>query len=111
MQGWRWAYILPAIPGFFIGLLILLTVREPERGKVSKPQNIAEDDKDGNENVDDDDEPLLIEERPRRSISLSKLKEILKPFMSPSLILLCIAGSIRNAGKYTCIFKLTFCNL
>lgn len=28
-----------------------------------------------------------------------KLATILKPFLSPSLIMLCIAGSIRNAGK------------
>ncbi|MCL4672128.1 MAG: MFS transporter [Sphingomonadaceae bacterium] len=31
--GWRWAFILMALPGFVIGGFLYLTVREPERGR------------------------------------------------------------------------------
>ena len=31
--GWRWAFVLMAIPGVFIGALLYLTVREPVRGR------------------------------------------------------------------------------
>lgn len=32
-QGWRWVFIIAGIPGIFLGFLIMLTVREPERTK------------------------------------------------------------------------------
>jgi MFS family permease len=39
--GWRWAFIIMGIPGIFIALLVLLTLREPPRGVVEG--NVAEE--------------------------------------------------------------------
>lgn len=33
-MGWRWAFIIMGIPGIFIALLVVLTLREPSRGAV-----------------------------------------------------------------------------
>jgi len=31
--GWRWAFVLMGLPGILLGLILYLTVREPERGR------------------------------------------------------------------------------
>ncbi|CAH1272339.1 SPNS2 [Branchiostoma lanceolatum] len=77
-QGWRWAYFISGIPGFLVGLLILLTVKEPERRETVK-------EKEGNSY---DLSPLR------------KLRTILRTFLNPSLMMLIIAGSVRNAAGY-----------
>ncbi|CAH1272329.1 SPNS2 [Branchiostoma lanceolatum] len=77
-QGWRWAYFISGIPGFPMALLILLTVKEPDRRKIVK-------EKDG------------------KSYDLSPLRTlraILRTLLSPSLIILIIAGTARNAAGY-----------
>ncbi|XP_078605979.1 MFS-type efflux pump MSMEG_3705-like [Branchiostoma floridae x Branchiostoma japonicum] len=76
-QGWRWAYFISGIPGFLVGLLILLTVKEPERRKTAKEKE-----------KDYDLSPLR------------KLMTILRCFLNPSLMMLIIAGSVRNAAGY-----------
>ncbi|KAJ8300638.1 hypothetical protein KUTeg_022157 [Tegillarca granosa] len=75
-QGWRWSFIFSGAPGFLIGILILTTLKEPERQK--KPEEKKETQVEG----------------------CSRFARILKKFLNPSLILLCIAGSIRNASGY-----------
>jgi MFS family permease len=35
--GWRWAFILMAVPGILIGLVLYFTVREPVRGRFAPP--------------------------------------------------------------------------
>jgi len=30
-QGWRWVFFIAAIPGFVVGLLMIFTMREPEK--------------------------------------------------------------------------------
>lgn len=69
-----------------IGFLILLTVREPRRG-----QNFQEQIKEHSNSSSD------------ATTRNGKIKQLLK-LMRPSLLILCIASSIRNAGK-TCVFK------
>ncbi len=32
-QGWRWVFIIAGLPGIFLGILIMVTIREPERCK------------------------------------------------------------------------------
>ena len=32
-KGWRWVFWIAAIPGFVLGLLMLLTLKEPERSE------------------------------------------------------------------------------
>ncbi|XP_005094596.1 protein spinster homolog 1 isoform X2 [Aplysia californica] len=84
-QGWRWAFILPGIPGIALGVLIAFTVREPSRtSKSGEAQRVG--------GVDD--------RETTRGSACSRLLTLLKSFTSPSLLLLCLAGSIRNAGGY-----------
>ena len=58
----------------------MATVREPERQKKKQDGTNAQETKDPNE-------------------TNTKLKFIVQSFSRPSVILLCLAGSIRNAGQ------------
>ncbi|CAG7718590.1 unnamed protein product [Allacma fusca] len=73
-QGWRWAFIFAGLPGLFLGILIAVTVREPER-KYSSTD-------------------------PASRGNPSKFAVVIKSFCRPSILLLCLAGSIRNAAGY-----------
>ncbi|XP_078406376.1 MFS-type efflux pump MSMEG_3705-like isoform X1 [Cetorhinus maximus] len=79
-QGWRWAFILSAIPGFVVSAIVLLTVRETPPTK-----------------TDGDEMETAV--RPKLTIG-QKVLQGLRPFIRPSLLLLCVAGSVRNAGGY-----------
>ncbi|XP_038637557.1 putative glycerol-3-phosphate transporter 5 isoform X1 [Scyliorhinus canicula] len=79
-QGWRWSFILSAIPGFIVSVTVLLTVRESPPVKIN----------------DDEPKPRVSH---RQSIG-QKVLHGLRPFTRPSLLLLCAAGSVRNAGGY-----------
>ncbi|ESO86450.1 hypothetical protein LOTGIDRAFT_220749 [Lottia gigantea] len=81
-QGWRWAFYISGIPGLIIGVIILLTVKEPKRGANKTSE------------VTNSDEHVAAE------TVWDKLKSTARPFFRPSLLLLCIAGSIRNSGGY-----------
>ncbi|CAL1540212.1 unnamed protein product [Lymnaea stagnalis] len=86
-QGWRWAFIIPGIPGILLGILIAVTLREPERST-----------KQGKKQLEDS-----ITTRPVHEDKIpwtTRLGRIFQTFLSPSLFLLCMAGSIRNAGGY-----------
>ncbi|ODN02815.1 Protein spinster 1 [Orchesella cincta] len=76
-QGWRWVFIIAGMPGILLGLLIILTVKEPQR---VKPKN--EEGSSGN------------------NTTRHKLSGIMTTFCRPSVLLLCFAGSIRNAAGY-----------
>ena len=78
-KGWRWAFFISGIPGILVGILLFITVQEPERttGKATEEKS-----------------ETIVKEKP-----LQRLVKILKPFLAPSLILAVLAGSVRNAGK------------
>ncbi|KAL5011414.1 hypothetical protein ScPMuIL_009965 [Solemya velum] len=75
--GWRWAFIISGIPGIFFAILLVITVKEPTRS-ISTTL----------------DEEKTISTRSQRIVA------VLKSFLIPSLFLICIAGSIRNAAGY-----------
>ena len=80
VKGWRWTFILAGLPGIILGFLIMATVREPERQRKKQDDGTnAAETKDPNE-------------------TNTKLKFIVQSFSRPSVIMLCLAGSIRNAG-------------
>ena len=81
-QGWRWSFIIAGIPGIILGLVILLTVREPRRGGANRPATNGES-------------PTPINQ-PALS-SKDKFRQMTK-FIRPSILLLWLASSIRNAG-------------
>ncbi|EDV27969.1 uncharacterized protein TRIADDRAFT_12709, partial [Trichoplax adhaerens] len=79
-QGWRWVYWLASIPGVLIFLLLIFTVKEPARR---------------NE----------ISDSPRftycvNTYTCGYLFVALQPFADRTLLMLILAGSVRNAGGY-----------
>ena len=77
------SFIIAGIPGIVIGFIILLTVREPNRSNIKIVDPSKREDSSNEENA------LTVKE---------KFKQLFK-LMRWSLILLCFASSIRNAGK------------
>ena len=90
LQGWRWAWIISGIPGIVLAAVILVTVTEPQRssddttGVQSEQSDVTEPDVDW-----------------RRKVAV-----ICRTFIQPSLLMLCIAGSIRNAGQCALVSSL-----
>lgn len=80
-QGWRWTFFICGIPGLLFGLLIMFSMKEPQR-KSNKNEIQTPSIQGANTTLG------------------QRLLSVLKPFLSPSLMLLCLAGSIRNAGGY-----------
>lgn len=79
-KGWRWVFWIAAIPGFVLGLLMLLTLKEPARSERADGQRIVS--------------------QPRREVLREKLLLLGRTFVRPSLLILFLAGTIRNAGGY-----------
>ena len=75
--GWRTVYYIGGAPGILIGILILATVKEPKRGQADGGAELALGDS--------------------KSI-LSNLREAIKRFGNPALLLLCLGGAIRNGA-------------
>ncbi|CAD5115834.1 DgyrCDS4772 [Dimorphilus gyrociliatus] len=112
-QGWRWVFILGGLPGVVLSGIILLSLKEPKRGDSNSNSSQTSDEQSYDE-LDNEDEPLLaaavckedghivtINENKRFSQFLSAVKV----FLRPSLLLLLLAGSIRNSGGYVWAFN------
>ena len=84
-QGWRWAWIVSGIPGIVLSAVMLITVREPERS--------MEESSTGVEIVQQQSNVTQSDAGFR-----SKAALICRTFFQPSLLVLCVAGSVRNAG-------------
>ena len=50
--GWRWAYVITGFIGIFIGLLVLLLIKDPIRGRFEPRVNIANEEKNVMEDED-----------------------------------------------------------
>lgn len=84
-QGWRWSFFISGMPGIAVGILMILTLKEPERKTASKESAATADTNTTAVNY-------------ANQSHCYKLGQILKPFLAPSLIMAVLAGSIRNAG-------------
>ncbi|ELU06601.1 hypothetical protein CAPTEDRAFT_220111 [Capitella teleta] len=91
--GWRWVWFMSAIPGLLLGPLIFFSVKEPVRGNQVKSQEPEVE-----ESEDEETEPLISPE-PQLSWR-DKASMLGKVFLQPSILLLCLGGSIRNAAGY-----------
>ena len=83
------SFIIAGIPGIVIGFIILLTVREPRRSNNGTRAKVE----------DGSQETIIGSPSPTKS----KFKQMVK-LMRPSLLLLCLASSIRNAGRNFLVF-------
>ena len=83
--GWRWVFYIAAIPGFIFGIIIIISVKEPQRGQSN-----------------DDNGKTVSGLKKKFQLPLrERVIELLKAFfLSPSVLLLCIAGGVRNGGGY-----------
>ncbi|XP_048587270.1 MFS-type efflux pump MSMEG_3705-like [Nematostella vectensis] len=77
-KGWRWVFWIAAIPGFVVGALIVFTLKEPVKGEQAPMQNLVS----------------------KSAVIKLKLVLMLKTFRRPTLLILFLAGAIRNAGGY-----------
>ncbi|XP_006816229.1 uncharacterized protein LOC102801004 [Saccoglossus kowalevskii] len=82
-KSWRWAFFIAGIPGFVLGVLIILTMMEPERKKIPKENN----------------QEMKVSEYNSLSFC-SKVGRVAKPFCNPSLLFICFAGAVRNGAGY-----------
>jgi MFS family permease len=76
LQGWRYVFIVSGIPGLVIALILVATVKEPERKRMPSATQIQDE-----------------------LTCMQKTKGVVTTFLSPSLFMLCLAGAIRNAGE------------
>ncbi|PVD22103.1 hypothetical protein C0Q70_17907 [Pomacea canaliculata] len=83
-MGWRWAFYISGMPGIILAILIFLSVREPQRTSFASSKEDAPNSHDS-----------VLEMSP-----CQKLCRTLRMFSQPSLILLCLGGSLRNAAGY-----------
>lgn len=72
--GWRWTFRIAAFPGFIMSVLMILTVREPERRKDSQPSHV------------------------NALKGSSLLKKVLHSYLQPGLLLLCVGAGLRQGG-------------
>jgi hypothetical protein len=79
VQGWRWAWIISGLPGIVLAVIILVTVKEPQRQQgESFESNFSVNQLEGDWR--------------------KKAAAVCSTFLQPSLLILCFAGSVRNAG-------------
>jgi len=84
LQGWRWAWIISGVPGIVLAAVIVITVREPLRTS-----------NDGAVGTHSEDSDAM-----QHDVSWHrKVAATCQTFFRPSLLVLCIAGSVRNAGE------------
>jgi len=83
LQGWRWTWIISGIPGIVLAAVILITVREPVRS--------VDDTADAQSEQTTETQPGVSWQH--------TVGQVCKTFFQPSSLMLCLAGSIRNAGE------------
>nr|XP_039262749.1 protein spinster-like [Styela clava] len=93
-QGWRWAYYIAGIPGFFLAFLILLTLKEPTRKNITvtdEKQELQKEEIKGS-----------LKKKPNKVFLLfSKVTTAIKLYATkPSLMVLLIAACIRHSASY-----------
>lgn len=79
-KGWRWVFWIAAIPGFVLAIVMLFTLKEPARSEKGDIKSVITHN--------------------QRELMKEKFKLLCRTFIRPSLIILFLAGSIRNAGGY-----------
>ncbi len=83
--GWRWVFFISGLMGIALTPVVLFTVKEPERNKDGKKdKNVAN----------------ILNSPNKNQEFFKKMILLVKTFIMPGMLMLCIAGGIRNAGGY-----------
>lgn len=83
--GWRWVFFISGLMGVALTPLVIFTVKEPERNREGK----------GDKKV-----TAILNSRDKVQEFGKKMLLLLKTFVMPGMLMLCIAGGVRNAGGY-----------
>lgn len=81
-MSWRWVYRLCGLPGFFVAVILVLTVKQKNKVQIEEKKTPREDE-------------IVVESS---TVETQKFRSTLREFIKPSLICLCLAGSIRMAA-------------
>lgn len=101
--GWRWSYIFTGIGGVVATVLLLVVVREPQRGaqneagakkKEVKETNFIEDSRVTGQTVGVSSEALVDE-------SKSSLKDVVKSLAKPPVLCLALAACLRHTAGFS----------
>jgi len=93
--GWRWAYYLTGIPGFFLAFLMLVTTSDPRRKRpLPDRSSLSQNSQDP---LDGATTKTTKEEVSDVPLHLS-IWQSLGCFRNPSLLLLCLGACIRHVG-------------
>eukprot|EP00049_Salpingoeca_infusionum_P001038 m.44532 g.44532 ORF g.44532 m.44532 type:complete len:500 (+) comp10838_c0_seq2:443-1942(+) len=105
-KGWRFTFYMGAVPGALAVLLLLLTVHlgNTRAGRNGKDKALEDDEgaseeekEDGKGAIANAQEQNMQKEAPKKRTVWSVLVYF---FTYKSLLLLCLAGAVRNAGGY-----------
>ena len=99
LQGWRWAYYLTGIPGFFLAVLMLLTLADPRKHiqRQSVVQRVEAQEDADKENADSQQAAEIVTDN--LPVHHSIWQNYLKPFLQPSVLMLLLGACIRQTGN------------
>lgn len=103
--GWRASYVLSALPGFIVGILLATTVKDPFTGYTtavgSSPNSTTtNENNEGNGDIDDEGEEK-VDDVPTEIDLPTYFKLLAKSFCSPAMLLLLLAAAVRHTGGYS----------
>jgi len=100
-QGWRWAYYLTGIPGFFLAVLMLLTLADPRKHiqRQSVVQRVEAQEDADKENADSQQAAEIVTDN--LPVHHSIWQNYLKPFLQPSVLMLLLGACIRQTAGYS----------
>ena len=100
--GWRASYVISALPGFIIAVLLFITVKDPassSSGDYEAPEANADD------SPDTDTETTMIRSR-NEDHSLKRIAILVgKSFLTPEMLLLLLAAIIRQTAGLSWAFN------
>jgi len=94
--GWRSVYVICALPGIVMGIIIGLFLRDP-RYQAYQLTDTQTSDSTGSKKEESGDEEPVTEQEKGFGVYL---KNLLKSFLNPSMLLLLLAACVRHTGGY-----------
>jgi len=96
--GWRSVYVICAIPGLVMGVLIALFLRDP-RYKAYQLTDTQTSTSTTSKKDDDSEDQEAVQATESEGFG-TYLKNLVKSFMNPAMLLLLLAACVRHTGGY-----------